>query len=836
MKKITLFLVVIVITLPLHSQIGAEAVFALPSLTDAEMLSVVTPTTGSLTYNTTQGRLYFYDGTQWQTVAEFDNLGDHTATQNIELDDNWLSNDGDNEGIRINDDGYVGIGTANPTSQLSLFGSTTGAATDFAVLHVRQNTGWSGAEPWALYVEGYSYFNGFRVNGQDAIRSVYLRTGQFGFATGDTSPITFTQSNSAERMRIHTNGFVGMGTNNPTVRLDVNGNARIRSIATGAASDEVLTADANGNIRKVTMASLNDGDAWGVTGEDIASTISRTGNVGIGSTTPVSQFEVASANRTGTHTPGDTFYVTGSYGQRSNGAEFVHTNGTRGIGFGWEGIYATGSAANSNISLNSKGTGVVDFYTNNTFRMRVNGAGNVGIGTGAPSTRLDVNGNARIRTIPTGAASDEVLTADTNGNIRKVTVASLGDGDAWGVTGENLTSAIKRSGRVDVGGTNTGFVRLNSGNGSNNGYMAIYQPSGTRQGYIGWGNGDMRYIAEAGGQHYFNSRVGIGTAAPGFLLHVSGRMKMDGGDAGTWIEAGANDWFFGRSGGNLRFFNAVDRVTITPAGRVGIGTTAPGYALDVRAGGVTSPNQARRYFSQGAALTANTSPSGNIKIYTNGWYYSNGGGYIAASDQRIKNIIGISNSEEDLSKLLAIDVVDYTYKDQISNSSTPQKKVIAQQLEKVLPHAVGKTTSIIPNVFEQARKTKALNNTTEITTTSKHMFKNGDKVRLIVKSSGEKEYIVTVKNDYVFEIPEVVTDGVFVYGKEVDDFRNVDYDAVSMLNVSATQELFKIIEQQQKEINNLNVLNAELKSDSHEMKNEITVLKEQMLMVLDKMN
>jgi hypothetical protein len=30
---------------------------------------------------------------------------------------------------------------------------------------------------------------------------------------------------------------------------------------------------------------------------------------------------------------------------------------------------------------------------------------------------------------------------------------------------------------------------------------------------------------------------------------------------------------------------------------------------------------------------------------------------------------------------------------------------------------------------------------------------------------------------------------VFVYGREVNDFRSVDYDAISMLNVSATQEL-----------------------------------------------
>ena len=32
---------------------------------------------------------------------------------------------------------------------------------------------------------------------------------------------------------------------------------------------------------------------------------------------------------------------------------------------------------------------------------------------------------------------------------------------------------------------------------------------------------------------------------------------------------------------------------------------------------------------------------------------------------------------------------------------------------------------------------------------------------------------------------------MFVYGREVNDFHTVDYDAISMLNVSATQELAK---------------------------------------------
>lgn len=54
-----------------------------------------------------------------------DELGNHTATQNLSLNDNWLSNDGNAEGIAINNNGQVGIGTSSPGSRLEVTGVTT---------------------------------------------------------------------------------------------------------------------------------------------------------------------------------------------------------------------------------------------------------------------------------------------------------------------------------------------------------------------------------------------------------------------------------------------------------------------------------------------------------------------------------------------------------------------------------------------------------------------------------------------------------------------------------------------------------------------------------------
>ena len=66
---------------------------------------------------------------------------------------------------------------------------------------------------------------------------------------------------------------------------------------------------------------------------------------------------------------------------------------------------------------------------------------------------------------------------------------------------------------------------------------------------------------------------------------------------------------------------------------------------------------------------------------------------------------------------------------------------------------------------------------------------------------------------------------VFVYGREVDDFRTVDYEAISMLNVSATQELFKMIQYQSNEIEAIKMQNILLKAELEKNKSDIEMLK-----------
>lgn len=51
-----------------------------------------------------------------------DNLGDHVATQNIQLGSHWLSGDGGNEGIQVDANGKVGVGAAPGSADLQTGG------------------------------------------------------------------------------------------------------------------------------------------------------------------------------------------------------------------------------------------------------------------------------------------------------------------------------------------------------------------------------------------------------------------------------------------------------------------------------------------------------------------------------------------------------------------------------------------------------------------------------------------------------------------------------------------------------------------------------------------
>ena len=61
---------------------------------------------------------------------------------------------------------------------------------------------------------------------------------------------------------------------------------------------------------------------------------------------------------------------------------------------------------------------------------------------------------------------------------------------------------------------------------------------------------------------------------------------------------------------------------------------------------------------------------------------------------------------------------------------------------------------------------------------------------------------------------------IFVYGHPATDVLTVDYEAIGMLNVSATQQLSKTIDEQQKQLSELKAANQKLAKENEELHKE----------------
>ncbi|GAA4373584.1 H-type lectin domain-containing protein [Hymenobacter koreensis] len=65
------------------------------------------------------------DAANFTNLPASDNLGDHTARENLRLNNQWLSNDGESEGLRLDNSGNLGLGTAAPAATLHVAGGSS---------------------------------------------------------------------------------------------------------------------------------------------------------------------------------------------------------------------------------------------------------------------------------------------------------------------------------------------------------------------------------------------------------------------------------------------------------------------------------------------------------------------------------------------------------------------------------------------------------------------------------------------------------------------------------------------------------------------------------------
>ena len=267
-------------------------------------------------------------------------------------------------------------------------------------------------------------------------------------------------------------------------------------------------------------------------------------NVGIGVTTPTNKLDInLGGARTGNHSFNRPLYVTGLTSPDNNGIEFKHSNGTQGIGIGYNTLYAAGSNTDQDLGLSSKGFyGNLVFSANGAEKMRITSNGYVGIGHPAPYAPLQFSNDYLEKKI----VLRDVYGADhgydgfgANPNGIRYHVYSLDRSHVFTVGPDPYSSneimRIKGDGKVGIGVTNPQamLVIIRGTNAlAPNGALQI---NGTfHNSHFNYGPFEHTFIR--GGTDVGNiilndegyGNVGIGLANPQQKLHVAGNAAVNG--------------------------------------------------------------------------------------------------------------------------------------------------------------------------------------------------------------------------------------------------------------------------------------------------------------------
>jgi hypothetical protein len=466
-------------------------------------------------------------------------------------------------------------------------------------------------------------------------------------ATGNLTNVTAIGYNSKVRtsnslvLGDTTNVNVGIGTGSPTKKLDVRGQVRIVDGTQGAG--KVLTSDASGNASWQASAA----SVWGLSGN--AGTTPGTDFIG----TSDNQDLIVKTNNTekvrvlasgyvglGTNSPAALLDVNGN-ARFSGGKLFIGAVG--GINSGYSGLYE--SSGDIVFAVFKGGAGATAFAPGGNSSDAVvikSTTGNVGIGTLAPSQKLEVVGTVKIVDGTQGAS--KILTSDAFGNASWQAPA----GGGWATTGNSGTTPgtnfIGTTDNQDLAVRTNSIERMRLLSNGNFGYGTLTPVSpfhitsavsgaptlrveNTAGGFSAFFPGGVGIGVGAGlpggnlsvggrvsiGTSYYSApspangllvegSTGIGTTAPIAKLDVEGDGSIVGGmrirgivpnsvGAALYFDAISEDWtIFGSnanssSGGDKLVFRsysqAADRMVIDVAGRVGIGLTNPTATLHV---------------------------------------------------------------------------------------------------------------------------------------------------------------------------------------------------------------------------------------------------------------